>query len=177
MPIDVLCENDWVSLLSRDGYVFSHESRCNGNIVAVLPYIASPTPGQFSHVGVRREVTPAWGDDSAFSALTGGCDKPGVSPREIARIELHEEGGWWVEAERFEFLGRCRGTKSTDTIYHLYAVDVTAADRGEAAGDGTKHDAEGEVIMMTPPEVFAHAVDPIVFTMVGALTNYRLTAL
>ena len=44
-----LHENDWVSLMvvrkpdaGVNGYVYSHETRCRGRIVAILPYRDGP---------------------------------------------------------------------------------------------------------------------------------------
>jgi len=56
--LKTLCENDWVSLLDLNGYVYSHETRCNGVIVAILPYRRTEK-GRLQFL-LRREITPCW---------------------------------------------------------------------------------------------------------------------
>jgi 8-oxo-dGTP pyrophosphatase MutT (NUDIX family) len=137
--IETLHTNKWVSLLSRDGYVFSHETRCNGNIVAVLPFRRIPWDGGSTREQflVRREITPAWGQRPRLSALTGGCDDPTKSPLQIAAMELEQEAGFIIDPAKFIFLGRCRGSKSNSALYHLFAVDTTTTEQFTALGDGT----------------------------------------
>lgn len=148
-------------------YVYSHENRCDGNIVAVLPYRREGRDA-WSY-GVRKEVTPSWGLKPEFSSVTGGVDK-GESPEEMAVKELKEETGYICETKDLKSLGTCRGTKSTDTLYHLFAVDVTDLKMGEKTGDGSVYDTEAEFEMMTDTaELRKKIVDPIWFTMVMRL--------
>ena len=54
---------------------------------------------------------------------------------------LKEEAGYELEGTaRLCYLGYCRGTKSTDTTFYLYAVNVTDLEPGEAEGDGSELD-------------------------------------
>ena len=165
----VLYYNRWISLHNivdeksgAAGYVYSHETRCNGRVIAVLPY--RQVPIYYTEYGLRREVTPCWGMKAQLSALTGGCEKEG--PMHTAIMEIKEEVGFVVTEEMVETLGVCRGTKSTDTTYHLYAVDVTGLDEGEATGDGSRLDSEGTIEWH---RTIAETVDPIV-----AMMYYRL---
>ena len=94
--VETLAENDWLNLqllkapaMGIDGYVFSHEERCNGQIVAILP---------FRRVGkdawealLRDEIVPPWGLSSSLCAITGGCDHEGEEPFNVALRELEEE--------------------------------------------------------------------------------------
>lgn len=174
-----LGSNEWLELCSAEPrtedehpYYYVHEARCHGNIVAVLPYKrAAGHEGKTNILyGMRREVTPAWGERHNHSALTGGCEDD-ETPRETAARELAEEAGYEVDSEYITFLGRCRGTKSSDTIYHLYAVDVTDVkyDASLASGDGTKHDSEGYTTFVNQSTCFRCCVDPVFFTMMAAL--------
>lgn len=143
-----LFDNKWLSLreiadpdVGVNGYVYSHETRCNGQIVLVLPFRrADSSKGPFGSVEVllRRETTPCWGMEPSLSGITGGVESD--RPLDDARRELAEESGYEAEEEEFIYLGTCRGTKSTDTVYHLYAVDVTDKEPGEATGDGSELD-------------------------------------
>ncbi len=129
----VLYGTEWLQLKELDsGYIYSHEVRCNGSIVLVLPY----REGEFL---VRDEVTPCWDEDRPTrSAITGGVENG--EPLEDAVRELQEEAGYTVEPDKFVFLGKCRASKSADTFYFLYAVDVTGYVQGPALGDGSKND-------------------------------------
>jgi 8-oxo-dGTP pyrophosphatase MutT (NUDIX family) len=147
--IETLCENKWLSLKKIvapekgcQGYVFSHETRCNGNIVVILPYRHNKTmmrrdnPYDFL---LRHEITPCWNiDEPVISSITGGVD-PGNSPIQTARLELLEEAGYKADLEDFVFLGECYGIKSSDTIYSIYTIDLTEyLEAGEALGDGSE---------------------------------------
>jgi 8-oxo-dGTP pyrophosphatase MutT (NUDIX family) len=168
---EVLKGTEWLSLMRMETpngeYIYSHENRCNGNIVAILPYRrAGRDAWEF---GVRKEVTPAWGLEAQFSSVTGGVDE-GKDPKEMAVIELKEETGYICEAKDLESLGTCRGTKSVDTLYHLFAVDVTDLKKGEKSGDGSVYDTEaGFEMMVGKHELYKKVVDPIWFTMVMRL--------
>ena len=131
----ILYDNEWLQLRDRDGYIFSHEIRCNGRIVVVLPYKRT---GKDSWTFlVRNETTPCWGGPT-LSCITGGVE--GEDPLDDAVRELKEEAGYEVPREDFIALGKCRGSKSSDTWYYLYAVDVANYIPGKALGDGTPGD-------------------------------------
>lgn len=147
MERTLLHENEWLSLWKmRDpdqgvhGYIYSHESRCQGQIVAILPYRLTPS-GQYEFY-IRYEVTPPWGMEPAASSITGGVEHA-MTPMEAAREELWEEAGYQASAKMIESLGTCRGVKSSDTEYYLYAVDLTEHKQsGEATGDGSALEAQ-----------------------------------
>jgi 8-oxo-dGTP pyrophosphatase MutT (NUDIX family) len=149
--LQTVYKNRWISIKKiklvedESGYFYLHEERCNGKIIAVLLY--RRTGKDAWEYGVRKEVTPAWGSEKNLSALTGGCEK-GMSVKDTAIKEIEEESGYIVKKDDLESLGTCRGTKSTDTIYHLFAVDVTDKKPGEKKGDGSKFDNEGTIEWM-----------------------------
>ena len=148
---ETVYKNKWISIKKvklvkdEDGYFFLHEDRCGGKIVAVLLY--RRTGKDAWEYGVRNEVTPAWGSEKNLSALTGGVEK-NMSPEETAVKEVKEESGFVIKKDELKSLGTCRGTKSTDTTYHLFAVDIGDKDPGEKKGDGTKFDDEGTIEWM-----------------------------
>lgn len=143
----VLYNNEWISLISKDSpvgpYVYSHETRCNGNIVAILPYYRFGLDGW--KYGVRYEIVPCWGDKHEKCALTGGVDN-GEDPKKSAVRELFEESGIVCKESDFVSLGTCRGTKSTDTTYHLYAIDIQGKSTETPTGEETKTDPEAKMI-------------------------------
>ena len=78
MEIKCLCKNPWLSLYKMtdkkahvDGYVYSHETRCNGQIVVVVPFRKTP---QLEFL-VRMETTPCWGMEPELSSVTGGVEE------------------------------------------------------------------------------------------------------
>ena len=111
-------------------YYFSHETRCAGKIVAVLPVRVTETGIQFL---LRKELTPAWngGSDRVFiNAITGGMETK-FSDSILVNLdytvinELKEEAGYEVTADELYRLGVVRAGKSCDSVYFLYTVDLT----------------------------------------------------
>lgn len=146
--------DEWIELRKTGYYTYSHEIRCDGQIIAIVPYIREGKDAW--KLGIRTEVTPSWGRQVSHSALTGAVDK-GEQPIESARRELLEEAGIDVDISKIESHGTCRGTKSTDTTYHLFSVDVTGLPIGEPTGD----DYGGMEWMYLDDRV----VDPIVYVI------------
>lgn len=179
-----LHKNPWLSLKKMYGptgeYVFSHEERCNGKIVAVLPY-KDAEEGQVYLA--RSEFTPPWSTKVNFmSSITGGVDT-GENPTEAARRELEEETGYSVPVESLLPLGTCHGVKSSDTVYYLYAVNVSSL-----PGDGNPssyQDAnESRARNVWVNGSLPKADDPLLFTLyhrwmnnpvngVGFLENFK----
>ena len=182
-----LHENAWVSLkvvrkpdAGVGGYVYSHETRCAGRIMAILPYrdVRSGTcrcdPGpegqhQRDRCGfgeimrrqylVKSEMTPCWGLGQVRSAITGGYE--GGDIEDDAVRELLEETGYTVTRDELIPLGESFASKSSDTVYSLFSVDLTGRDAGDAIGDGTRLEAEsaavwvcfGELAFMRDPQL------------------------
>jgi len=140
--ITVLEKGNFVSLrkIKNDskgifGYEYLHEDRCSGKIVAILPYRYNDEGIEFL---LRNEITPCWNPDKKIiSSITGGVDK-GNTAKETCKIELLEEAGYDIDMQDLCFLGKIYGTKSCDTQYYLYTIDLTYYDRQEATGDGSE---------------------------------------
>lgn len=124
---------DWVELRRMEvpdkkiyGYDFLHEKRCSGIIVSFLPFRKSSDDSlEFL---LRCEATPCWElDTPVLSSFTGGVDK-GSNPGDTFLHELEEEAGYVIDSQddpRIYVLGQSYSTKSSDTQYFLYAVDIT----------------------------------------------------
>lgn len=145
---EVLKHNKWISLKrlnsddpAVDGSVYSHETRCDGQVISVLPYRKTDTGHEFL---LRREVTGPWGSAPQLSTITGGYE--GRDPRDTAVKEVLEEAGYQVQVDDLIELGTCFAAKSSDTINHLYAVDLTGKSRGEADGDGSAAEEEATTV-------------------------------
>jgi len=128
-----LYHNEWVSLFEKDGYVYSHETRCGGKIVAVLGY--REKDDKLEIVG-RFEKTPAHSQELKLASLTGGVEDK--STEETAIIEMKEEAGIDITKDELEDLGQVMSSKSSDTIYYLFAVDCSKKDIKKGEGDGSE---------------------------------------
>jgi NUDIX domain-containing protein len=128
---EILFENSEMSVVNRDGYIFTHT---NNSVVYVLPY---RQPQQGAYLLGRFEVCPAHGPQKKLCAITGQC-APGADPLHVAAKELHEEGGFVIDPARLAPLGSGYLTKQADTLAHFFSVDVTGLPRGEAPSDGSK---------------------------------------
>lgn len=161
-----LYKTEWLSLKEMQGptgpYVYSHEDRCNGQIVVVLPFRNSDTGSV--EILARNEFTPPWGMNTRFlSSITGGVDAGEDSPVAAVR-ELQEETGYTVPIGNIISLGTCHGVKSCDTIYFIYAVDVTGL-----PGNGNSEKATTDLnekiarnVWISPFDV-TRAVDPLLY--------------
>lgn len=176
MELETLHENQWLSLkLLRapesgiHGYVYSHETRCNGRIVAVLPIRFVDGPGvEFL---IKSEVTPCWGLDFVRSAITGGYE--GGDIEDDAVREMLEETGYTITREELIHLGESFASKSSDTVYSLFSVDLTGREAGEAIGDGSRLEAESQAIWV-PWEELARLKDPQLSVMFLRLLDIGL---
>jgi 8-oxo-dGTP pyrophosphatase MutT (NUDIX family) len=162
----ILCENEWLSLyLVRkpaagvNGYVYSHETRCGGRIVAVLPYADTPEGRRYL---VKSEMTPCWSFDQVLSAITGGYE--GGDIEDDAVREMLEETGYTIGREELIPLGWSYASKSADTVYSLFSVDLTGREPGEAIGDGSRVEAESKAVWLAADEL-ANIADPQVSVM------------
>lgn len=145
-----LHEDPWVSLrqvvapdLGVNGYTYSHETRCAGRIVAVLPYRRWPTGGGMEYL-VKSEMTPCWGFEQVLSAITGGYE--GGDIENDAVREMLEETGYAIERAELITLGESFASKSSDTRYSLFSVDLSGREPGEATGDGSRIEAESAAV-------------------------------
>jgi len=98
------------------------------------------------------------------SSFTGGVETE--NPTEDAIRELKEEAGFAVE--QLIPLGTCRGPKCSDTVYHLFAADVTGLPEKSHEGDGSVLEAKADNVWVT--EIYAE--DPLVYVLVMRLTQW-----
>lgn len=144
--VEILHDNDWLSLKivrapekGVNGYVYSHETRCKGRIVAVLPYMNLET-GRFYLV--RREITPCWSLELETSALTGGYE--GGDIEDDAVREVLEEAGFVITRDDLISLGESYASKSSDTVYSLFAVQISPTSEWvKPSGDGSALEESG----------------------------------
>lgn len=172
-----LHHNEWVSLrvmrrpeLGIEGYVYSHETRCDGRIVAILPF-RQTSESSFAEYLLRSEVTPCWGLEPVLSAITGGYE--GECIKNDAVRELLEETGYSVGVADLIPLGESFASKSSDTVYSLFSVNLTGLTPREAIGDGSTLEAEGEAVWL-PGSQIKHVRDPQVAIMYLRVLSHLL---
>ncbi len=126
---ETLGGNKWVSLVEHTynddtKYTVVHETRCNGMAVVILPFRVDDEKGlQYL---VRNEMTPPWSVKELIpSSVTGGIDNITDNPLKTALKELKEECGYLATDYNVIDLGTCYGIKCCDTVYNVYAIDVT----------------------------------------------------
>jgi len=166
--IKTLCENKWISLkeinipeMGINGYVFSHETRCNGKIVAILPYRINDK-NELEYL-IRYEVTPCWGLKQEISSITGGVEED--DPIHTAVEEMYQEAGYEILPQELIGLGTSHASKSSDTIYYLFSVDLTGKEKiGEAKGDGSNLEQMAEC-KWAPPKVISLSKDPQLYVL------------
>jgi hypothetical protein len=148
MSIKTIFDNKWLSLKEIkepeqgiNGYIFSHETRCNGKIISMLPYRNTTQGIKFL---LRKEITPSWSLDYNISTITGGVEK--YSPLETAKHELLEEAGYDIDIKNIIELGTIRAGKSNDTVYYLYSMDLTGKKPEKAKGDGSELETNASCI-------------------------------
>ena len=106
-----LYETAFLSLKRRENYIYAHESRSDGKLVAILVYDSSRPDVVLG----RYKICPAHNDPQPqLCAITGGVEK-GKRPNESAIEELCEEAGYSAKAAELESLGEVRPSKSADT--------------------------------------------------------------
>lgn len=159
-----LYRNEWLSLQeTMDGYVYTHEEKSDGQGVAVLAFRPRPL-----RVVGRYENCPCHFDGMALTSLTGQLDQ-GETPVQTAVRELFEEAGITVGPDEMKSLGTVRPSKASDTVMHLFAVDIGDRDIGRAPGDGTKGE-EGAYCKWVGHEEAIMSKSPVLATMVARLT-------
>lgn len=163
---ETLYENRWLSLrvvrrpdLGIDGYAYSHESRCQGRIVAILPYSQTAKGRLYL---VKAETTPCWALTPHLSAITGGYEGGDIADDAVR--EMLEETGYEITRDDLIRLGESWASKSSDTVYSLFSVDLTGRVPGRAVGDGSRLEAESTTRWLRADEL-ATVGDPQVSTM------------
>lgn len=160
METKTLFSNKWLSLMQRNNYVFSHEVRCNGKIIAILPFREKDGKMEFL---MRLENNPAWGTGTSLTCITGGVENNEVEKTVIS--EVKEEAGMNISRAELMYLGQCRGTKSTDTLFELYTINLTGYDGYYVAkGDGSYLEKMASCQWM-PERKILDADDPLVYVM------------
>ena len=164
---NILFQNKFLAIVDRDGYTFLREVRCDGKIVAMLPFRRLVNQIEFL---ARLEVCPPHGPELELCSITGGVDPEETVP-EAARQELWEEAGYEASEKELVPLGEVRPSKSSDTIVYLFAVDVTEKEQMTAPGDGTAYEA-GASVQWVDFDQGLQITDPLFVTAMARLMRW-----
>lgn len=164
MKHDLLYDNKWIQLRETDNYVYSHESRCNGKIIAVLPFIPKP----FKYLA-RYEGTPCQANGVIkFCAITGGVEHD--DPIATTLLELKEEAGVVATADELIDLGTVYPSKSQDTVIYLYGIDITGKTwTTTPTGDGSEHERTAYCELSSDQLSLINGQDPLNIVMFSRL--------
>jgi len=148
-------------------YEYMHESRCEGHIVSIMPVHIN------GNMIVRNEFTPAWSAyGNHISSITGGWEREKhETPFHTAIEELREEAGIVLkDNSHITSLGVVRGSKASDTVYHLFMVKLTDDNftQVDIEGDGSFLESKAENLWApcpTPsdPSWLGIGADPLLY--------------
>ena len=146
-------------------YYYKHVKPYDGKVIAILPFRYLGYPINFNKQFLLiKEMRPCWDAERlTFASLTGGIEK-GSTPIQTAIKELKEEAGYTVEENELIELGYCWSAKASDTMVHLFAVDVTEKIPEKVKGDGTGLESMSEPGWLDEADL-EWVADPLVFTM------------
>lgn len=138
----ILYRTKYLSLVEKDNWIFVKDM--TEAFVAILPF--RDREGEIEFLA-RIETIPAHQPARHLCALTGTIEK-GESPSETARRELYEESGFRGRGPLIQ-MGQIFLSKSSSTVVHLYAIEVTDEVQEEAPGDGTQNEEEATTKWLT----------------------------
>jgi hypothetical protein len=191
----VLHKDKWLSLRTvkygdSPPITYMHEDRCNGEIISILPYrvstekniLASSVRGIMAYdikkeFLIREETIYSWhyGDKEKHDLLIRGTVTGGVEDDDPVTTVIHEmleETGYVVRHHQLEKLGTSRASKASDTLYHIYAVDLTNIEKvAKPTGDGSAHEKLSRSVWVKESEILMKMQDPmfyVAYTRMGA---------
>lgn len=162
-------------------YEYTVDSRCNGELVAVLPvYQADPESYLKDEVVVHYEMTPCWKGDSDgivpihCNSITGGFEAmKHCTPVDTAVAELYEEAGIVANLNRLYDMHTCNLGKSSANVVHLFLYEVSDEEYEKfpeefySDGDGSWMEKQEFATLLTIKSVLARSTDPLLYTMIA----------
>jgi hypothetical protein len=171
----IIHQTPWIELREKEGYIYMHCPKWNGIAVAVLPFRRTNTGYGFEFLGIH-EARPNHGGESWLASLTGAYDNRDLTIEETALKELREEAGYVCTEDELIPMGWVFGSKGSDSIDNLFAVEITNDTPIVAIeGDGSAIEANAipewvdhmqalnskDMILITMISRFPHAKKPL----------------
>lgn len=139
MANKIIFNNPAISIMEADKhgkpYIYSHDTYSSGRRVLILPYRKHLGGHEFL---LRRELIPCWDQAADTCAVSTRVKDDNVEETIIK--ELMDLTGYDIAPSELMHLGLCMGSKTSDTVYELYTVDLS--DR--ASEELPYHIVEGE---------------------------------
>jgi hypothetical protein len=152
----------------KDGWhVYSHAKWINGIAVAILGFRRIHSGKDYFQYLGRYENIPTRSSEPILCSITGGYDNGHkYSLLQCALNELREEGGYDAPDEAVMDLGQVFPSKSSDTIQHLFAVDLdhSGVTMCHATTDGTRGEF-GSYAKWISEDDMVDSSDPLNHTM------------
>jgi len=171
-------QNKWVSLREKVmefggkqfKYIYSHEDRCAGKIVVILPYRKNKD-GEREYL-LTREHNSLFGYN--YTAITGGVDAKTTEMKKIreqAILELQEETGIM---SGLHFVKKFTSIKSSDNQYFLFSEEISNEMRISVTGDGSIEELLVVKKWMKLKDALKVLNDPIALACLITLENTEL---
>ena len=162
---NILFKEEWLSIKQHNGYSYVHEEKCNGKLIAILPYRKKSLSIEYL---MRMEICPAHSNEHELCCIIGSCDNIALNEDNTAIKELKEEAGYTISIDQLIPLGWCWDAKVADTKVYLYTCDLTDVKIGFATTDGTELEASAYCNWMDINSL-KETHDPKVFMMVDKI--------
>lgn len=171
-------QNKWVSLREKVmefggkqfKYIYSHEDRCAGKIVVILPYRKNKD-GEREYL-LTREHNSLFGYN--YTAITGGVDAKTTEIKKIreqAILELQEETGIM---SGLHFVKKFTSIKSSDNQYFLFSEEISNEMRVSVDGDGSIEELLVVKKWMRLKDALEVLNDPVALACLITLENTEL---
>lgn len=185
MKVKELYSNKWISLRTVEDkekgvppYVYKHVTPSDGHTIVVLPWkITDDGSTEFLTI---YEVRPCWSINEKdlsmrhLQSITGAIDN-GEKPEIAALRELVEETGYRATRKNITSLGTTFCSKASDTIYHMFAVDLTNVEQGEK--ETTEQAEQDSVTMWLESGQLGVINDPLVAQMYMRFSSIGLESM
>lgn len=112
------------SVKENSKYIYTHEEISNGNRIVVLPFRKKRGGRQFL---LRREYIPCWDSHTDVCGISSKVIDD--NPELTAIKEIEKDTGYIVKASELIQLGVVSASKSSDTTYYLYGLDLSKKDK------------------------------------------------
>jgi 8-oxo-dGTP pyrophosphatase MutT (NUDIX family) len=172
----VLADSGWQQLrvinhpeAGVENYSYCRESKAGGKGVAVLPFRWKKNSLHALEFLIRSEFNPPWSTEENFWTCVTGMVDPGEVPDHAAIRELLEETGYDAPWEQFVPLGWMFSNKGSDTITHMYGVDLTGLEAGDITGDGSLHEQKAFNQWVDEREMFEKVQHALVLALYAKL--------
>jgi ADP-ribose pyrophosphatase YjhB (NUDIX family)/2'-5' RNA ligase len=144
--------------------------------IAVLPYRKN---GEITQFLIRDENNPMVENNELVTVITGRIDEGETLAQSCVR-ELKEEGGYVIQENQLENLGRIYIGKSSPIPDELYTVDLTGLEEGEITTDGTHYEANSSNRWVDESEIdliVANATDTYLLAILKKFDVYANTTI